>query len=167
MASINSDRPALVVTDSRVASIDVFRGLTLLTMIFVNDVGGKAGVPTWMKHAPTGADTMTFVDVVFPAFLFIAGMSIPFALGRRIAKGESLLRLAGHVLKRTAGLLIVGVYMVNTYRFDKQAMPISTHLWSLLMFFGVILVWNQYPRSAEARRTLYGVLRLVGVALLL
>ena len=69
------------VTPSRVASVDALRGLTILLMIFVNDLGPAA--PSWMHHIqPPRADGMTLADVVFPAFLFIVGVSIPLAFER-------------------------------------------------------------------------------------
>ncbi|WP_315820042.1 DUF5009 domain-containing protein [Paraflavitalea speifideaquila] len=80
-------------TTQRILSIDVFRGITILVMIFVNDVAGVSGIPSWMKHVPADADAMTFVDLVFPAFLFIVGMSLPFALNNRLAKGDSFWKL--------------------------------------------------------------------------
>ena len=62
----------------RIASVDVLRGLTILLMIFVNDLGSAA--PSWMHHIqPPRADGMTLADIVFPAFLFIVGVSIPLA----------------------------------------------------------------------------------------
>ena len=65
----------------RVASVDALRGLTILLMIFVNDLGPHA--PSWMHHIqPPNADGMTLADVVFPAFLFIVGVSIPLAIDR-------------------------------------------------------------------------------------
>ena len=63
----------------RILSIDAFRGLTILVMVFVNQLAGVSGVPQWARHMKADADAMSFVDVVFPAFLFIVGMSIPFA----------------------------------------------------------------------------------------
>lgn len=149
----------------RVASIDVFRGLTILGMIFVNDVAGVKGAPAWMKHVPPGVDGMTFVDVVFPAFLFIVGMAIPFALGRRAAKGDSLFALLGHVSVRTLGLLVVGVFMVNMPA-DSAAMGMSPQVWTLLVYSGVVLAWNIYPREERARRHVWTALRLAGIALL-
>ncbi|MDO8341836.1 MAG: hypothetical protein Q7T48_01430 [Cellvibrio sp.] len=53
---------------SRVLSIDVFRGIIIFTMVFVNELAGIADVPQWMKHLPANVDGMTFVDLVFPAF---------------------------------------------------------------------------------------------------
>ena len=97
----------------RIKSIDIIRGLTILTMIFVNDLAGVVNVPAWMEHAKTMHDGMTFVDWVFPGFLFIVGMSIPFSIGRRIEKGETLSSIWKHNLIRVAGLLILGLFMVN------------------------------------------------------
>src|SRR5512136_2578916 len=81
-----SARPAV---PSRVTSIDALRGLVVFTMIFVNDLAGASDtiVPAWMKHFH-GRSGMTFVDLVFPSFLFIVGMSLPLALGPRLRKGE-------------------------------------------------------------------------------
>ena len=81
---------------ARIASIDALRGFVMFTMIFVNDLAGapKNIVPDWMAHFSDrhkDGSGMTFVDLVFPAFLFIVGMSIPFALGPRLKKGDSAL----------------------------------------------------------------------------
>jgi len=56
---------------------------------------------------------MTFVDLVFPAFLFLVGMSVPFALGSRIAKGEPFWKTLGHVATRTLALLFIGMSIVR------------------------------------------------------
>src|SRR2546427_12727257 len=86
----------------RITSIDALRGLVMFTMIYVNDIAGAEHVPNWMVHFSDrhreGASGMTFVDVVFPAFLFIVGMSIPFALRSRLARGEAWGKILGHVL---------------------------------------------------------------------
>lgn len=145
---------------ARLASVDVIRGLTILVMIFVNDVAGVAGTPGWMKHIePPAADGMTFVDVVFPAFLFIVGLAIPLALERRVGR-ESRADTWRHVLARTFGLLVIGVFMVNGPVDD----VLPRELWTLLMYAGVVLVWVRLP-AADARTT--RVLRVVGIALLL
>jgi heparan-alpha-glucosaminide N-acetyltransferase len=147
----------------RIASIDVFRGLTILSMIFVNDLGRVKGVPWWLKHFPADASGMTFVDVVFPAFLFIVGMAIPFALGRRMERGDSALQIWRHIVIRTLGLLVIGVFMVNMYTFNTSAAAIGRSLWVFLMFLSIILVWNQYPKAEGSKQYMFIALRLVGV----
>jgi hypothetical protein len=96
----------------RIASVDALRGLTILLMIFVNDLG--KGAPSWMHHIqPPNADGMTLADVVFPAFLFIVGVSIPLAFERALEAGRSKAAQLGHVLVRTAALLVMGVIVLN------------------------------------------------------
>lgn len=135
-------------TSERILSIDALRGITILTMIFVNELAGVSDIPAWMKHMPADADAMTFVDVVFPAFLFIVGMSIPFALANRIAKGDHGIKLQLHILFRTLGLLVLGVFMVNAEGgYNEEAIGMSIHLWSLLFLIFAVLVWNVYTFS--------------------
>ncbi len=158
---ISSSTPA----HTRIASIDALRGFTILVMIFVNDLASVAGVPSWMKHLPSGADGMTFVDVVFPAFLFIVGMSIPFALGGRLDRGVSAWIVGRHVLTRTLGLLVIGVFMVNSEPIWNRS-DLGTILWIFFMYMAVILVWNQIPREPRFRRKIAFGMRVGGIILL-
>ncbi len=158
----------------RIASIDALRGLTILVMIFVNNVAGVANAPRWMQHYyalnPDGskdwlANGMTFVDLVFPAFLFIVGMAIPFALGRRLERGEALWKTWRHIIVRTLGLLITGVFMVNMHVSAQDfAAPIPKALWDFLAFLFIIFVWNMPPKEPGRKRTIYLSLRGVGIA---
>jgi heparan-alpha-glucosaminide N-acetyltransferase len=132
----------------RIQSIDAFRGVTILAMIFVNELAGVGGIPDWMKHAAAEDDAMTFVDVVFPAFLFIVGMSMPFAIQRRIDRSESKLKIAMHTLWRALALIVMGVFMVNAEGdYDEAAMKVSIYVWSLLFYLAVILVWVDWKIS--------------------
>ena len=92
----------LALAARRILSIDVFRGMTIFTMVFVNELAGISDIPQWMKHYPAQVDGMTFVDLVFPAFLFIVGMSIPFATQARFSKGDSTQDVFKHVGLRRA-----------------------------------------------------------------
>ncbi len=151
-------------TPSRIASIDIFRGLTILVMIFVNEVSEVEGLPWWTYHAPRGANFMTYVDMVFPAFLFIAGMSIPPAMRRRIAS-ESIGKVLSHVLARSMGLIVLGLFLANTWRIDPQLSGIDRRVWEWLAFLGIFLLWNVYPRD-EGRKTLYRAMKIAGAAIL-
>ena len=129
----------------RILSVDAFRGITILVMVFVNELAGIRDIPQWMKHVAADADAMTFVDVVFPAFLFIVGMSVPFALRNRVQKGDGFFRVQWHIVWRTAGLLVLGVFMVNGEGgYNEKAMGMSIHLWLLLFYICAVLVWNVY-----------------------
>lgn len=123
---------------SRLAGIDLLRGLTVAVMILVNEWSGVAGLPAWMKHMPADADAMSFVDMVFPAFLFIVGMSLPLALQARLARAgrHGALRAAA---ERTAALVIAGLFMVNA-----EMAPAGFHAagWLLAAFAGIFLLWG-------------------------
>jgi heparan-alpha-glucosaminide N-acetyltransferase len=148
---------------SRVLSIDVFRGIIIFTMVFVNELSGVKNIPYWMKHLPANVDGMTFVDLVFPAFLFIVGMSIPFAIQARANKGDSALEIFKHIALRSLGLIVIGVFMVNAESgYDASAMSISMPLWTLLMFIYVLLIWSNYPKTLSPVITLGA--KLIGVA---
>lgn len=163
--SLRLDYLRRVGSNQRVLSIDAFRGITILVMIFVNELAGVRDIPAWMKHMPRDADAMSFVDVVFPAFLFIVGMAIPFAISRRLAKGDTFLEVQQHILFRTLGLLVLGVFLVNTEGgYDEQTMGISINLWALLFFVGVILVWKVYHTSNKI--AIYS-LRAIGFIILI
>ena len=62
----------------RLASIDVLRAITMLLMIFVNDLELDERVPRWLEHAKEGEDRLGLADTVFPAFLFIVGIFFVF-----------------------------------------------------------------------------------------
>jgi heparan-alpha-glucosaminide N-acetyltransferase len=118
-------------------------------MVFVNQLGGVSGVPQWARHMKADADAMSFVDVVFPAFLFIVGMSIPFALGQRQARGDDGADLQRHVLARTLGLVLLGVFMVNAEDgFNPAQMPFNIGWWSLGLYLCTWLIWGVYGSAA-------------------
>jgi predicted acyltransferase len=148
----------------RVRSIDAFRGLTFVAMIFVNELHGVGGMPVWMKHMPADADAMSVPDVVFPAFLFIVGMSIPFALQARLARGATASQWLGHTVSRALALVVMGLFMVNAESgFDERAMPLPIAAWSLLFYAAMLLAWGTWPVGDRALRPLRGV----GVLLML
>jgi predicted acyltransferase len=148
----------------RISSIDIMRGLTLVLMLFVNDLYMKVA-PSWLGHMPASFDGMGLADWVFPGFLFIVGMAIPFAFSNRLAKGESPLKISQHILVRTLSLLFIGVLMLNTGRVNPELTGMSKNLWALLMYVSVFLVWNDYPKSVSV--FLKNGIRVTGILVLL
>ena len=153
-------------SSQRVASIDIFRALTMLLMIFVNDFWTLIDVPKWLVHARRSEDMLGFADIVFPCFLFAVGLSIPFAIETRMAKGDSWYKIAFHILLRSFSLLFIGFILANaTSRHHADAI-ISRPIFILLTLVGVFLVWNIYPRSTDWKKYLFIGLQIIGVALL-
>jgi len=143
MASLVNGPFGPPVRAGRIVSIDAFRALTVLVMIIVNEWHGVVGLPAWMQHMPADADAMSFVDAVFPAFLFIVGMSIPFALQQRLAQGDGPLQVQLHVLQRALGLVVIGVFMVNAEDgFHAASMALPIPAWALLSYVAAFLIWG-------------------------
>jgi heparan-alpha-glucosaminide N-acetyltransferase len=129
---------------NRILSIDIMRGLTILLMLFVNDLNMSVA-PAWLGHQAADLDGMGLADWVFPGFLFIAGMAIPFAFSRRFSSGQSLYDISRHIVTRSLSLIIIGVLMLNCGRVNPELTGISKNLWAILMYLGVFLFWNDYP----------------------
>lgn len=145
----------------RILSIDIMRGLTLFLMLFVNDLYSK-GVPKWLIHTEGSTDGMGLADWVFPGFLFMVGMSIPYALISRQKKGEDKRRIFWHIILRTLSLLLIGVLILNIGSLNEELTGIDRNLWAVLLYVSIFLVWNTYPRH-ESRKLLYGGLKLLGI----
>ena len=60
----------------RIAMVDAMRGATFVLMLFVNYLGGAAGIPSGIHHVAAGVDGMGLADIVFPAFLFAVFASV-------------------------------------------------------------------------------------------
>jgi len=133
----------------RIASIDLVRALTMILMIFVNDLWSLKDIPAWLEHVEHGVDGIGLADVVFPAFLFIVGLSMPFAIDARRKKGDTDWQLVKHVLVRTIALLVMGVFLVNGETYNANATGMPRYLWNPLCCFSFILIWNSYPKHAN------------------
>jgi heparan-alpha-glucosaminide N-acetyltransferase len=148
---------------NRIQSIDIMRGFTLVLMLFVNDLY-MPGVPSWLGHTKANFDGMGLADWVFPGFLFMVGMAIPYSIGNRIAKGDNSISLLKHILVRTISLLIIGVLMSNSRNVNAEFTGMSKSLWSLIMYTGVFLIWNNYKQTGNFY--LINGLRLAGSAMI-
>jgi predicted acyltransferase len=124
----------------RVLSIDLLRGADVLLMLFVNEVAGVTGAPAFLLHTTADADGMTITDLVFPAFLFIVGIAVPFALGGRLRRGQSRLEVLRHVVARALALVVMGVLMVNAEHGVDGIL--SAPVWNVLATIGMLLVWG-------------------------
>ena len=149
----------------RIRSIDIFRALTMLLMIFVNDLWTLHDIPEWLGHKGAREDGMGLADVVFPAFLFIVGLSIPHAINNRIKKGDSRARVLLHIAERSLALLVMGVFMVNLENINREGLLIARSFWQILMTLSFFLIWNNY-RLVENPRIRPVYLKAAGWAIL-
>lgn len=145
----------------RIAAIDILRALTMVWMLFVNDIPSLEGVPHWLFHAKATEDMLGFSDLVFPAFLFCVGMSIPFAIDGRLKRGATMGAVLGHVLLRSLALIVMGLFLLNRDKGTESG--ITSNYMLLLSVAGFFLVWTEYPPTHQR---LFRLMRYVGIALL-
>lgn len=91
----------------RVVSLDIFRGITVAAMIFVNVLPLSPFTPEFLRHSLWIG--LTIVDLVFPFFLFIVGVSMAYSFKHRV--NQSKLHLWGHFLFRVAALYAIGLFL--------------------------------------------------------
>ncbi|XP_071598824.1 heparan-alpha-glucosaminide N-acetyltransferase [Heliangelus exortis] len=109
--SISSDpNPRFWSTNSwqRLRSLDTFRGLSLIIMVFVNYGGGKYW---FFKHESWNG--LTVADLVFPWFVFIMGTSISLSMSSMLRWGSSKWKLLRKILWRSFLLILLGILVVN------------------------------------------------------
>jgi len=139
----------------------------MLLMIFVNDLWTLEEIPSWLGHAAANEDAMGLADVVFPAFLFIVGLSIPFAITNRLKKGDNLWQVSYHIFIRSAALIIMGVFHVNLENYNTDLAWMNKYWWEILITIGFFLIWNSYPRREGTIKYLFSGFQVTGILLLI
>ena len=102
------------VSAPRLLSLDVMRGITIAAMILVTDPGTYSAVFPPLLHAAWQGATPT--DMIFPAFLFMVGVSTVFSIEGRLHRGATCGRLIAHILLRAVVLIVLGL-LVNGFPF--------------------------------------------------
>ncbi len=95
----------------RLVSLDVFRGITIAAMLLVNKQGNSRDGYEALQHVPWHGATPT--DWIFPFFLFIVGVALPFSVANRKRKGASDGEILRHALVRGAILFVLGMFEKN------------------------------------------------------
>ena len=105
-------------SSNRILAIDVFRGLTMFLL-----VGEFTGFSSFLTHEALDGSILSMIghqfhhhpwnglrfwDLIQPFFMFIVGLSLPFAVSNRMKKGDNTQQIFRHILKRSAILLLLG-----------------------------------------------------------
>src|SRR5881398_652340 len=101
-------------TRERLLSLDVFRGLTVAGMLLVNDPGSWGAIYPPLEHAEWHGWTPT--DLIFPFFLFIAGITTYLSLSARRARGDDEHAIRAQIIRRGALIFLFG-FLVNGFPF--------------------------------------------------
>ena len=163
--------------NQRIASIDLIRGIAITGMILCANIGFNSDLPAWMFHAQTPPPTyafnpdvpgITWVDLVFPFFLFPMGAAFPLAMRKRMERGQSKLSVTGSLVKRWAILSLFALLLGNAYAIWGTTRP----AWQVYVFY--IAVWAglflslvrvNIPPEGKARH-LGTAVNLSGIAIL-
>ena len=114
MTTTQVDASSFVASDTRTStgrllSIDVFRGLMVAGMVLVTNPGAYDFIYWPLKHADWNGSTPT--DMIFPSFLFIVGVSMTFSFATRRGRGETVSDAAVHIVRRSAMLILLGLFL--------------------------------------------------------
>lgn len=124
----------------RAYALDALRGYAIITMVLSATV--VAGIlPEWMYHAQTPPPThayqpeisgLTWVDLVFPFFLFAMGAALPFSIGSRLERGHKWWKVALDVVLRWLQLAFFAIFIQHFYPYVLSA-PQDLRSWLLAL----------------------------------
>jgi len=100
----------------RLASLDALRGFAIASMVLVNNPGDWNHIYPPLAHARWNG--WTFTDIVFPLFLFAAGLAMTLSLGRRAREGASPGALVADTWRRAIVIFLVGLALNFIPAFD-------------------------------------------------
>lgn len=160
---------ALPLAPRRSAGLDALRGYAILTMV-LSGVVPEGILPSWMYHCQVppphhkfdpSVVGITWVDLVFPFFLFALGAAIPFALQRRMEKGMSQWQAVMMTIKRGALLAFFAIYQEHIVPYTIKSQP-DGRAW-LLGLLGFALLFPMLMRLPDRWPSkLTPVIRIVG-----
>jgi len=132
---------------NRLISLDVFRGITIAGMVMVNNPGSWAHIYWPLDHAEWNGWTPT--DLIFPFFLFIVGVAIPLAFGKRIERGDSHRSLFIKIAYRSAIIFLLGEFLAGFPYFQLSTIRIPGVLQRIAVcyFFASIIYLTTRPRT--------------------
>jgi len=152
----------------RIRSIDAFRAVTMFLMIFVNDTEGMLNTPQWIHHAGENVDGLGLADTIFPAFLFIVGLSIPFAFQNRVKSGD--VKMTWRIIVRSFALILIGFYHANMETYNEVTAILPKPVWESILTISFFLIFLDYSKETpKLRRYLFqgfGVVLLIWMSVI-
>ena len=133
--------------NERLISLDVFRGITIAGMVLVNNPGSWSTIYWPLAHAEWHGWTPT--DLVFPFFLFIVGVAIPMALGRRVDSGGSRRDLYWKIVRRTLIIFALGIFLAGFpyFNFSTIRIPGVLQRIAVCYLFASVIFLNTKVRT--------------------
>ncbi len=150
----------------RADALDALRGFAIITMILSGTIpfSGPAALPGWMYHAQLpppdhvfnpNVPGITWVDLVFPFFLFAMGAAFPFALRKRIEQGVGKTKVIWQAIQRGFLLVVFALFLQHSKPYALSGSPESFHwLIGLIGFVILFLIYYRYPTTINPRLVL-------------
>ena len=148
---------------NRIRSIDAFRAVTMFLMIFVNDLDGVPNTPQWLKHAAVMDDALGLADTIFPAFLFIVGLSIPYAFQKRRERDNS--KIPMRIISRSFALIFIGFFHANMETYNEATTILPKPVWESLATFSFFFIFLDYGKTTSKLKQY--LLQGLGIVLLI
>jgi predicted acyltransferase len=124
-----------MVANTRLVSLDAYRGMTIAAMILVNNPGSWGSVYAPLRHAKWHGATPT--DWIFPFFLFIVGAAIALAIGPRKDEGVGARLLVQKIVRRSLIIFAVGLFLSAYPHFDMSIIRVPGVLQRIALVYGV------------------------------
>ena len=149
--------------DKRAYALDALRGFAIITMILSGSIpfSGPAALPGWMYHAQVpppdhifnpNLPGITWVDLVFPFFLFAMGAAFPFALRKRIEQGIPYWKLSLQAIQRGFLLVVFAIFLQHSKPYALSGNPETFHWIIGLAGFAILfLIYYRYPKSLNPK----------------
>ncbi|WP_400194024.1 acyltransferase family protein [Hymenobacter sp. B81] len=148
LATTQTEPLAEAAQPGRLVSLDVFRGITVLAMILVNNPGDWGHIYAPLRHATWHGCTPT--DLIFPFFLFIVGVSLVYALDGTRRQGGPLGPVLARVARRAAVLIALGLFLSLFPSFDFSTVRLPGVLQRIgLVFFAGSLIFLTTSRRQQ------------------
>ena len=146
-SKLGSDREGQPPSSNRLIFLDVFRGLTVVGMVLVNNPGSWAHIYWPLEHAEWNGWTPT--DLIFPFFLFIVGVAIPLGLGKRVERGDKFKALFLKILYRSAVIFLLGEFLAGFpyFHFSTIRIPGVLQRIAVCYFFAALIFIRTRPRT--------------------
>jgi predicted acyltransferase len=138
------------ISDNRLVSLDVFRGMTIAGMVLVNNPGTWSAIYDPLEHAEWNGITPT--DYIFPFFLFIVGVAIPIAFKKRMRNGVAR-DMYLKIVQRAVTIFALGALMsmVPFFQFnDTTGIPYLIKILLVLSFSTALFLYLLEKRTAAA-----------------
>lgn len=130
----------------RALALDALRGYAIITMVLSATIISSI-LPGWMSHAQTPPPDhifdpeipgITWVDLVFPFFLFAMGAAFPFSIGKHAEEGRSKLLLCYDAIKRGIQLTFFAIFIQHFYPYVLSS-PQDLRSWLLAITCFIVL----------------------------